>query len=329
MEQKVLNQGSIQLPTKEAIARATDLLRAGEAIGLPTETVYGLAADATNDQAVAKIFERKGRPQFNPLIVHVASVDVAQTLVQMNSLALSLAAHFWPGPLTLVLPRLPNCTVSLLVSAGLETLAIRIPGHPVARAVLQSSSLPIAAPSANISGNISPTTAAHVGAQLDLPLILDGGPCSVGLESTILRVDDDGVTLLRPGGIAIEDIEGAIGQAVRTISKPDKITAPGQMLSHYAPAKPLRLNAVDVAPGEGLLAFGKPLNGASTMANLSSTEDPVEAAANLFALMHQLDDSECNAIAVMPIPEEGLGVAINDRLRRAAAPRDGEVGKPS
>jgi L-threonylcarbamoyladenylate synthase len=323
MEQSAHPERAIRKPDNAAIKQASDLLHAGLAIGLPTETVYGLAADATNDDAVARIFELKGRPQFNPLIVHVASIEMAQTLVAMSPLALQLAAQFWPGPLTMVLPRLPDCPVSLLASAGLDTLAIRMPGHPVAQALLHEAALPLAAPSANISGNISPTTAAHVAAQLALPIILDGGPCTVGVESTILKVDEDGVVLLRPGGIAAEDIEGAIGQSVQPLTKPDKITAPGQMLSHYAPSKPIRLNAVDVAEGEGLLAFGTPLAGANIVANLSATANATEAAANLFAMMHQLDDANCTAIAVMPIPDEGLGQAINDRLGRAAAPRDG------
>jgi len=324
MEQSAHHKRGVREPVNAAIKQASELLHAGQPIGLPTETVYGLAGDATNDDAVASIFELKKRPHFNPLIVHVASVEMAQTLVTLSPLALQLADRFWPGPLTMVLPRRPDCPVSLLASAGLDTLAIRIPGHPVAQALLQESGLPLAAPSANISGNISPTTATHVADQLDLPIILDGGPCTVGVESTILRVDESGVVLLRPGGVALEDVESTLGQPVETLTKPDKITAPGQMLSHYAPSKPIRLNAVGLADGEGLLAFGEPLKGAKVVANLSAASNTTEAAANLFAMMHQLDAADCTAIAVMPILTEGLGQAINDRLGRAAAPKDGK-----
>jgi len=322
MTQVANKKGKIAAPTSQAIKRAADILRGGDPIGLPTETVYGLAADACSDDAVAKVFALKQRPQFNPLIIHVASIEMAQTLVHMCPLARLVAEHFWPGPLTMVLPRLPDCPVSLLASAGLDTLAIRIPAHPVARALLDEVATPIAAPSANLSGNISPTKAQHVADQLDINIILDGGPCKVGLESTILKVDDNQLILLRPGGIAVAHIEQAIGHAVDPLTNPDKITAPGQMIAHYAPSKPIRLDALDVAASEGLLAFGKPLPGAKMVANLSVGANTTEAAANLFAMMHELDASDCAAIAVMPIPDEGLGQAINDRLQRAAAPRD-------
>jgi L-threonylcarbamoyladenylate synthase len=322
MTKVATKEGNIAVPTNPAIRRAAEMLRRGEPIGLPTETVYGLAADATSDKAVAAIFALKKRPEFNPLIIHVASVEMAQTLVHMCPLALHIAEHYWPGPLTMVLPRLQDCPVSLLASAGLDSLAIRIPAHPVAQALLAEIKRPIAAPSANLSGRISPTTAAHVADQLDLGIILDGGPCKVGLESTILKVDDNQMILLRPGGIVVEDIERTIGHAIDPLANPGKITAPGQMVGHYAPSKPIRLDALDVSGNEGLLAFGDPVPGAKVVANLSTQADPIEAAANLFAMMHELDAGDCDAIAVMPIPEEGLGQAINDRLRRAAAPRD-------
>ena len=313
---------SIRTPDATAIAEATALLQAGACIGLPTETVYGLAADACNDDAVAKVFAHKNRPDFNPLIIHVGSLDQAAELVELPPLAHTLAEAFWPGPLTLVLDRTEGCPVSLLASAGLNTLAIRMPAHPVARQLLQESGLCLAAPSANPSGRISPTTAHHVASQLNLPIVLDGGPCDVGLESTILRVDGNNLTLLRPGGLAIEEIEAVCGTPVQVLDKPSKITAPGQLLSHYAPSKPVRLNADTVGADEALLAFGEPITGAKTCLNLSSEEDLTEAAANLFAMLHALDGKTCSGIAVMHIPETGLGQAINDRLHRAAAPRD-------
>jgi L-threonylcarbamoyladenylate synthase len=315
-------KGNIAVPTNPAIKQAATMLRRGELIGLPTETVYGLGADATNNRAVARIYEVKQRPLFNPLIIHVASIEMAQALVHMCPLALHVAEHYWPGPMTMVLPRLPECPISLLGSAGLDTLAIRMPAHPVAQALLKEAGLPIAAPSANLSGSISPTTARHVADQLPLELILDGGPCKIGLESTILQVNDNELILLRPGGITVEDIEKAIGHSVDLLSNPENISAPGQMVSHYAPSKPIRLDAHDVRANEGLLAFGQALEGARIVANLSPSANPTEAGANLFAMMHDLDAADCAAIAVMPIPEEGLGQAINDRLRRAAAPRD-------
>jgi L-threonylcarbamoyladenylate synthase len=319
---------SIRTPDATSIAEATALLRAGACIGLPTETVYGLAADACNDDAVAKVFAYKNRPDFNPLIVHVGSLEQAATLVDLPPIAHKLAEAFWPGPLTLVLDRTKDCPVSLLASAGLATLAIRMPAHRVARQLLQESDLCLAAPSANPSGRISPTTAHHVASQLNLPMVLDGGPCDVGLESTILRVDGDKLTLLRPGGLAMEEIEAACGTPVQALEKPSKIMAPGQLLSHYAPSKPVRLNADTVGADEALLAFGEPITGAKTSLNLSPNEDLTEAAANLFAMLHALDGKACSGIAVMPIPDEGLGQAINDRLRRAAAPRDrGRDGK--
>ena len=306
----------------EATVRAVALLRAGYAIGLPTETVYGLAADATNDKAVANIFDLKGRPDFNPLIVHVASYQAGAALVEMNATAENLANAFWPGALTLVLPRRKDCSVSLLASAGLDTLAVRVPAHPVARDVLIASGLPLAAPSANRSGRISPTNAQHVDEELDIELVIDGGSCPVGVESTIVGIHARDVTLLRPGGVSAESIEQIIGKPLLSISDSDPITAPGQLTSHYAPRATLRLNATDVRPGEALLAFGRALPDAPILRNLSATRDLAEAAATLFAMLRDLDATGAGAIAVMPIPEAGLGVAINDRLRRAAAPRD-------
>ena len=320
MEQSVALQRVIIPAGAAATVRAVGLLQSGQPIGLPTETVYGLAADATNDQAVARIFALKDRPSFNPLIVHVANLEGAEQLVEVNATARALATAFWPGALTLVLPRREDCAVSLLASAGPETLAVRVPGHLVAQDVLGAFGNPLAAPSANRSGQISPTTARHVADDLPLELVIDGGPCPVGVESTILRVEDDTVTMLRPGGIGTDAIEHVIGTSLAT--RTDKtITAPGQLSSHYAPTARLRLSATDVRDGEALLAFGPPLQTSGPVRNLSPGADMTEAAANLFAMLRALDKTSAETIAVMPIPETGLGVAINDRLRRAAAPR--------
>jgi L-threonylcarbamoyladenylate synthase len=292
-------------------------------VAFPTETVYGLGADATNDRAVAAIFAAKGRPQFNPLIVHVADVIAAERLVEFSSLARALAASFWPGALTLVLPRCNDTKLSLLVSAGLDTVAIRVPSGNVARKLLAAAGTPIAAPSANVSGRISATTAAHVAEELGdkVELVLDGGPATLGIESTVIGFDGDRAVLLRPGAIARADIE----KITAPLAAPDsKISSSGQLASHYAPRALLRLNAKTVGNDEALLAFGKPLNGAHTTANLSPSGDMVEAAANLFAMLRQLDASGAKRIAAMLIPEHGLGEAINDRLRRAAAPRETE-----
>ncbi|MGE0669080.1 MAG: L-threonylcarbamoyladenylate synthase [Sphingomonadales bacterium] len=302
-------------------ARAVALLRAGQPIGLPTETVYGLAADARDDRAVARIFEMKGRPTFNPLIIHVADMGMAEALVEMTPLARRIAARFWPGPLTLVLPRKPDCGVSLLASAGLDTLAIRMPAHPAARDILRAFGGPLAAPSANRSGHVSPTTALHVVEELPVALVVDGGPCHVGLESTIVGFDGDRPVLLRPGGTAAEDIEDLAGVALARRQEGDAVSAPGQLGSHYAPGAAVRLGAADVRPGEALLAFGRPLPGAPIGLNLSPAGDVTEAAANLFAMLRALDLPGVSCIAVMPVPEQGLGLAVNDRLRRAAAPR--------
>ena len=309
----------ILTPKPSGIARAAETLSAGGLIALPTETVYGLGADARNDHAVARIFQAKGRPHFNPLIVHVASAQVAQRYVEWSDTAQQLSDAFWPGALTLVLPLRADAGLSPLVTADLPTLAIRVPAHPIAQALLETFDGPVAAPSANPSGKISPTTAQHVidGLSGRIEGILDGGPCPVGVESTIVGLS--GVPmLLRPGGVATEDIEAVLGAPLALRDKADPLTAPGQMLSHYAPGARVRLNATDVAEDEVLLGFGP----VPCTLNLSETEDLVEAAANLFHHLHALDAMDPAGIAVSPIPMKGLGVAINDRLARAAAPRD-------
>lgn len=314
--------------TDEEIARAAQELRAGRLVAFPTETVYGLGADATNGQAVARIFEAKGRPRFNPLIVHVADRAAAEHIASFTDKASKLAEAFWPGPLTLVLPRRPQSGVSELVSAGLDTIAIRVPGHPVAHALLLAAGVPVAAPSANMSGHVSPTAAEHVAADLGdkVSVILDGGPTEHGLESTVLDVSGDRVVMLRPGAATREDIEAVLGEPLLSMDElsasADRPRSPGQLSSHYAPRAKVRLNATDIRPGEVLLAFGQPLPGAERQCeNLSPSGDLVEAAANLFAALRRLDATGAETIAVMPIPETGLGEAINDRLRRAAAER--------
>ncbi len=297
---------------------AAGILRAGGLVAFPTETVYGLGGDARNDTSVARIFEAKGRPRFNPLIVHVTSIDAAKELVEWPVDADILAQAFWPGPLTLVLPLRPGTGLSPLVTADLPTLAIRMPEHPVARALLDAFGGPVAAPSANPSGRISPTTAQHVAQGLSgrIEGILDGGTCAVGLESTILGLAE-GPVLLRPGGLPVEAIERALQRAVSVHSTDDPLVAPGQLASHYAPHATVRLNATDLQPGEVMLGFGA----VEAKLNLSPAGDLIEAAANLFHHLHTLDDTGAKAIAVSPIPDHGLGRAINDRLTRAAAPR--------
>lgn len=306
-------------PDDSGIRSTAALLARGGLVALPTETVYGLGADARNGRAVARIFEAKGRPRFNPLIVHVASARAARQYVQWSEQAEVLANAFWPGPLTLVLPLAPDSGVSSLVTAGLETLAIRVPAHPLARAALEAFDGPVAAPSANPSGRISPTTAAHVLAGLSgrIEAVLDGGPCPVGVESTIVGLTPR-ATLLRPGGLPSEVIEAALGETLAGREEGGALTAPGQMVSHYAPEAGIRLNADGPRNGETMLGFGP---GACDL-NLSESGDLVEAAANLFGHLHRLDAGGARAIAVAPIPDHGLGRAINDRLRRAAAPRD-------
>lgn len=302
---------------------AGDALRAGELVAFPTETVYGLGGNARDGEAVAGIFAAKGRPSFNPLIVHVIDLAAAERLAEFSDAARALAARFWPGPLTLVLPRRADAGVSELVSAGLTSIAIRVPGHPVARAVLVAAGVPVAAPSANPSGRVSPTTAAHVRSGLDgrIAMIVDGGPCRVGVESTVLDLSGDHPAILRPGGVTPEDVSSVLGLPVGFAPPPaadGPLLSPGMMASHYAPSTPVRLEATEATPDEALLGFGE-VDGATL--NLSPRGDLGEAAANLFAMLRRLDEGGYRAIAVSPIPDHGLGLAINDRLRRAAAPR--------
>jgi L-threonylcarbamoyladenylate synthase len=311
--------------TEHDIRRAAALILAGDLVAVPTETVYGLAADATNDRAVARIFEAKGRPSFNPLIVHVADIAMARHYVEMAPLAETLARAFWPGPLTLVLPRKAGSAISMLASAGLDTLAVRAPDSKIAQTLIQKCGRPLAAPSANRSGSISPTTAEHVRESLGdrAALILDGGPSRVGVESTIVKVDSDALVLLRPGGIAREEIE-LVAERKLDLPRSSAVEAPGMMASHYAPRAALRLNATAPREGEAFLAFG-PDDHFPNMLNLSRTGDIVEAAANLFAHLRSLDAlcmrENLVCIAAAPVPAMGLGEAINDRLARAAAPR--------
>ena len=293
--------------SNDALAEATRLILAGDPVAVPTETVYGLAADATNAEAVARIYEAKGRPNFNPLIVHVPDLSAAREIGEFNEAALELAEKYWPGPLTLVVPLREGGKVASLVTAGLPTIALRVPAHPVMQALLRSTARPLAAPSANSSGSISPTRAEHVLKSLGgrIPMILDGGPSERGIESTIVATTGDHLRLLRRGPIEVgAEFDSSSG-----------IEAPGQLASHYAPDKPLRLNASAAESDEYLIGFG-PMPGDT---NLSPSSDLVEAAARLFDLLHQADFAPQSKIAVAPIPDEGLGAAINDRLRRAAA----------
>jgi L-threonylcarbamoyladenylate synthase len=313
----------------EAVAAAARCLAAGGLVAFPTETVYGLGADAQNARAVARLYDAKGRPAFNPIIAHVADAAAAARLAEFNADAARLAQAFWPGALTLVLPKRPDCPVADLATAGLESIALRVPDHPVARAIIAAFDAPVVAPSANRSGHVSPTTAQHVHFDLRgrIDLIIDGGPAPIGIESTIVACLD-GPLLLRPGGVPRADIARVLGREL-----PDAPTspaadaaetpiAPGQLASHYAPRTPLRLDATDVNTGEALLAFGHaPPRGAEravNILNLSPRGDLIEAAANLFSHLRALDAAGSSAIAVMPVPQTGLGEAINDRLRRAA-----------
>ena len=314
----------IRAADERAIADAAGILRAGGLVAFPTETVYGLGADATNGRAVAAIFAAKGRPSFNPLIVHVKDRAAAEALVEFTPSARRLAEAFWPGALTLVLPRGKDCPLSLLVSAGLQTAALRVPSHPIALHLLAEADVPIAAPSANVSGRISSTTAQHVARELEgkVDLILDGGPTPVGIESTVVGFEEDRPVLLRPGAVTRDALERVAGPVA--LPSPGRIASPGQLASHYAPRAALRLKATSVRPGEALLAFGMAVpSGAQMTLNLSPAGDLNEAAANLFAMLRALDDSGAASIAAMAVPEHGLGEAINDRLRRAAAPRGG------
>lgn len=312
------------LPADDAgLTQAAALLRAGELVAMPTETVYGLAGDARNDLAVARIYEVKNRPRFNPLIVHLAALEQVESVAVLTPLAARLAAAFWPGPLTLVLSLAPGHGLSPLVTAGLESVAVRLPAHPVARALLTRFGGPVAAPSANPSGRISPVSPAHVLAGLEgrIAAVLDGGDCAVGLESTILDATGETPVLLREGGLTREAIEAVTGP-LQGARAGGAVTAPGQLASHYAPRASLRLNAERAAPGEVWIGFGRDFAGTRGL-NLSPAGELTEAAAALFHLLHRADAlaGAGGRIAVAPVPEAGLGRAINDRLRRAAAPR--------
>ncbi len=309
----------------QATAEAARLLRDGRLVALPTETVYGLGADATSDTAVAAIYAAKERPSFNPLIAHVPDLAAAEALGVFDVDARALAAAFWPGPLTLVTPTTPDCPVSLLARAGLDSIALRAPDHAGAQDILRATGRPVAAPSANRSGRVSPTTADHVLGDLDgrIDLVVDGGPCPVGVESTIVACLDGAVRILRPGGVARADIERVLGRAVDEATDDAPTIAPGMLASHYAPRAGVRLEAREVRPDEAVLDFGGQLAASGPRLDLSPDGDLAEAAAHLFAYLRRLDAAGCAGIAVAPIPHEGLGEAINDRLARAAAPRGG------
>lgn len=317
-------QATILPADATGIARAAQALRSGDIVAFPTETVYGLGADATRDDAVAKIYAAKDRPEFNPLIVHVDTAERLDQYIVWNAFARQLAARFWPGPLTLVLPVRADCPISLLARAGLPSLAVRIPSHPVARALLAAAALPIAAPSANRSGSLSPTTPMHVQTSLGdrINFILAAGRAQVGLESTIIDLTGAHPALLRPGGTNLEQIEQCLGFAVESgMVDPTQPTAPGQLTRHYAPRLPLRLNVTTARDDEIFIMFGPELGlrGGGHRKNLSLTGDLSEAAAQLFSMLHDCDAMDISGIAIAPIPEIGLGRAINDRLRRAAA----------
>lgn len=309
------------VPDEEAIATAAARLREGGLVAFPTETVYGLGADATNADAVLSIYETKGRPRFNPLIAHVADLAMAETLAVFSPLARQLAEKFWPGPLSIVLPLRPGHWLSDVATAGLDTVALRMPDHPTALALIRATGRPLSAPSANPSGKLSPTTAEQVirGFGGKVP-VLDGGPCQAGVESTIVAVDGETIIQLRAGALPREEIEEAFGRKVALAEQGAKISAPGMLLSHYAPNAHMRLNATP-QPGEAFLAFGDAPDFLGEMRNLSAKADLHEAARNLFSMLHELDATGAKMIAVAPIPDEGLGEAINDRLQRAAAPR--------
>ena len=310
------------MPIQNDIPAAAAALSEGQLVAFPTETVYGLGADAANDTAVAKVYAAKGRPAFNPLIVHVADAEAAFALGEFCAEARMLALAFWPGPLSLVVPRQASCPVSLLASAGMPSIAIRVPAHSVALDLLRAVKRPVVAPSANPSGKISPTTAEHVRKHLrdKVAAILDGGRCKVGVESSVVSFLDDGPKLLRHGGITRAEIENVLGHPLAVETHSERPHAPGQLLSHYAPHAELRLNATVARDGEAYLGFG-PLH-AHGPYTLSASGDLVEAAASLFRLLHEIDATGVGGIAVAPIPHHGLGEAINDRLQRAAAPRD-------
>jgi L-threonylcarbamoyladenylate synthase len=310
-----------QMTSSNEISKAAEMLRGGGLVAFPTETVYGLGADATSDTAVAKVYAAKGRPMFNPLIVHVASLEEAKALGEFDELSESLARIFWPGSLTLVVLRKIASPISMLASAGLDTIALRVPKHEVALALLSAAGLPVVAPSANPSGRISPTTAQHVrdGLGIKVDAVLDGGACVVGVESTVVRMIEDGPYLLRAGGIARGEIENVLGQTLKIPTPGDgELHSPGQLESHYAPHARLRLNATAPVGGEVFIGFGAHAHGPFS---LSARGDVVEAAANLFRVLHEVDALRPPGIAVAPVPMHGLGEAINDRLKRAAAGR--------
>ncbi len=308
-------------PFPMTVEDAAALLRAGKLCAFPTETVYGLGADATNADAVLSIYETKGRPRFNPLIIHCADLAMAERFASFSPLARRLAESFWPGPLSIVLPLRDGHGLADIATAGLDTVALRVPDHPLALDLLRAADRPLAAPSANPSGKLSPTTAEQVrrGFSGRVP-VLDGGPCKRGVESTIVAVDGDRLIQLRAGALAREEIEHRLGVEVERAAEGSAISAPGMLLSHYAPNAHMRLDTTP-RPGEAFLAFGAAPDFAGTTRNLSETGDLHEAARNLFSMLHELDATGATTIAVAPIPETGLGEAINDRLRRAAAPR--------
>ncbi|TAD90745.1 MAG: threonylcarbamoyl-AMP synthase [Alphaproteobacteria bacterium] len=314
---------AVLTPTQDTIAEAAGHLKAGGLVVMPTETVYGLAADATSDRAVASIYELKQRPSFNPLIIHVASLAMAERCGMMDTRARYLARRLWPGPLTLVVAQRPGAGISRLATAGLGTVALRMPEHPVALALIQALDRPVAAPSANRSGRISPTTAqiAAEGLGRSVAYVLDGGACRIGVESTVVDLSTDPACLLRPGAVTRDQLSAAIGE----LAEPgETIRSPGQLASHYAPGLPLRLDPTEMREGEALLTFGSnaSLEGAAAVLNLSPRGSLTEAAANLFACLHALDRPDLyTGIAAVRVPNTGLGIAINDRLQRAAAPR--------
>ena len=315
MASALANGPKIRAATPARIAEAGRLIAKGGLVAIPTETVYGLACNALDQDALARLYEAKGRPKFNPLIVHVKNTAAARRLAVFTPMAERLAKAFWPGPLTLVLSRRPDCAVALLATAGLDSIALRAPSHPVAQRILDAAKVPIAAPSANSSGKLSPTTAEHVDRDLGpkLDLILDGGPCPIGLESTVIDARAEPLRMLRPGAITRGQAEAATGGKIANAS-PGKIESPGRLERHYSPRTPLRLNAKAAKSGEVMIGFGK----VAGDFNLSEEGSLTEAAANLYAALHLADARRAKAIAVAPVPARGLGAAINDRLSRAA-----------
>lgn len=316
-----LNKKTLMEPvSRSSLDKAGEIIRNGGLVAFPTETVYGLGGNALDDKAVASIFQAKGRPQFNPLIVHIHDIAQTEAFAEMTPLGKKLAERFWPAPLTLVLPRKKNSPISYLVSAGLDSIAVRLPARKEARDFLKACQVPVAAPSANISGTVSPTTAQHVADGLNgrIDMILQANPCSVGVESTVVAADGDKAVLLRAGGVTLEELRDVSGEVLLPEKDESLPRSPGQMLSHYAPSLPVRLNALKANEGEALLGFG---HAPDAVLNLSEKGDVVEAATNLFAYLRELDNNKFTSIAVMPVPFDGLGRAINDRLKRAAYPK--------